>query len=56
MQREKAECGPEAMPTASSVLPTPINPGEFSTPQSKHFMGSTTSTPTQERDPLTPNL
>ena len=54
-QREKAECECKTVQTASASLPTAINPAQFSNPQSKQVIGSTTSTPTQDRDPLTPN-
>ena len=53
-QKEKAEHEWEAVQMPSSSLPTQTNPVQFSTPQSKHFMGSAASTPTLDRDPLMP--
>ena len=53
-QKEKAEHEWEAAQMPSSSLPTQTNPVQFSTLQSKHFMGSAASTPPLDRGPLTP--
>ena len=55
MQREKAECEHEAAENASFALPNALNPGQFSTPQSKPPIPSAASTPNLDAESLTPS-
>ena len=53
--REKAECECEAAENASFALPNALNPGQFSTPQSKPPIPSAASTPNLDAESLTPS-